>query len=129
MKKTSGKKKLSGWKTKCSLFSKDQSGFILGLVMVFFVVFTIMGLGFMEMSFHERVRSLTNYDKMRAFYAAQAGIHRGIWLAWKVSKAEATYSEPTVSVVYDSVNQVITATGLAGSVSDSIRVSLNGNYF
>jgi len=102
---------------------EDQRGYILGLVMVFFVVFSIMGLTFMEMGKFESIAGSNNYDKLKALYNAEAGIHKGLWLANKVSKAAATFSDATVSVVYDSVNHKMTATGQSGSITDSIRVT------
>lgn len=81
----------------------EQNGNILGLVMVFFVVFSIMGLGFMRLSMFERIAGIKHYHDVQAFYHAEAGISKGLWLANHVSNAAATFSEATVSVVYDSV--------------------------
>jgi len=102
---------------------EDPRGYILGMVMVFFVVFSIMGLTFIKMGTFEGIAGSNNYDKVKAFYNAQAGIHRGLWLANKVSKAAATFSDATVSVVYDSVNHKMTAASQSGSITDSILVT------
>ncbi len=103
---------------------KDERGYVLGLVMVFFVVFTILGLAFIKMQGFERLH-VFNYDqKTSAFYRAEGGIYKGMWLLNTVSKAAATFSDATVTVVYDSVNKEMKATGIAGSTLDSIKVSV-----
>jgi hypothetical protein len=95
--------------------------------MIFFVVFTIMGLGFIKMGSNERVHALNDYRKEKAYYYAHHGIHKGLWLANKVSAAAATFSNDTVSVVFDSVGLVMTANGIVGAVQDSIKVTLQSS--
>jgi len=94
------------------------------MVMVFFVIFSMMGLAFLKMASHENIQALNNYHRVQALYNAEAGIHKGLWLANKVSPAAATFADGTVSVVYDSVNLTLTAIGTSGSMQDSIRVTL-----
>ncbi len=102
----------------------EQRGYILGLVMIFFVVFSIMGLGFIHMGGLERLQTSKYSQKEKAFYHAAGGIHKGLWLANKVSNLAATYSDATVSVVYDSVGFILTATGQAGGAQKKIRATL-----
>ncbi len=102
----------------------DQRGYILGLVMIFFVVFSIMGLGFIKMGGLERLQTYKYSQKEKAFYHAAGGIHKGLWLANKVSAAAATFSDSTVSVVYDSVSFILTATGQAAGVQKTIQVTV-----
>jgi hypothetical protein len=45
----------------------------------------------------------------------------------KVSKSAATFSNDTVSVVFDSVSLVMKATGIVGTVQDSIKVVLQSS--
>ena len=104
----------------------EQRGYILGLVMVFFVVFTIMGLAFIKMGSFESIHAAGHYQKLKAFYYAEEGIYKGLWLANKVSGLAATYSDANVSVTYDSVALVMRATGTAGDAQDSIKVTLEG---
>ncbi len=102
----------------------EQRGYILGLVMIFFVVFSIMGLGFIHMGGLERLQTSKYSQKEKAFYHAAGGIHKGLWLVNKVSNLAATYSDATVSVVYDSVGFILTATGQAGGAQKTIRATL-----
>ncbi len=104
----------------------EQRGYILGLVMVFFLVFTIMGLAFIKMGSFESIHAVGHYQKLKAFYYAEEGIYKGLWLANKVSGLAATYSDANVSVTYDSVTLVMRAVGTAGDVQDSIKVTLEG---
>ena len=103
---------------------KDQRGYILGLVMVFFVVFSIIGLSFIKMGSNERIHAFKDYHKEKAYYYAHSGIHKGLWRVSKISNAAGTFSDATVNVVYDSVSLTMTATGTSGNVQDSIRVTL-----
>lgn len=109
---------------KTSRIVNDESGYVLGLVMIFFVVFTILGLAFIKMQGFERLH-VFNYDqKSQAFYYADGGIHKGVWLLNTVSKAAATFSDATVTVVYDSVTMEFVSTGISGGALDSIKVSV-----
>ncbi len=103
----------------------NEQGYVLGLVMVFFIIFSLMGLAIVKMGSHESVQAVNQYDRVRAFFNAEAGIHEGLWRINKVSNAAGTFADATVTVVYDSVGLVLTATGSAGSIQDSIRVTLN----
>lgn len=105
----------------------QEDGYILGMVMVFFVVFTILGLAFLKMSGFEKLAVSRQYHKTRAFYHADGGIHKGIWLLNNVSKAAATFSDATVSVSYDSVNLIMKAIGSSGGRQDSLKVTLQAS--
>ena len=92
--------------------------------MIFFIVFTLLGLAFIKMGGFERLHVSKYYHRTKAFYYADGGIHKGMWLLNHVSKAAATFSESNVTVVYDSVNLVMTTTGTASNVQDSIKVTI-----
>jgi len=72
----------------------------------------------------ERLQTSKYSQKEKAFYHAAGGIHKGLWLANKVSNLAATYSDATVSVVYDSVGFILTATGQAPNAQKKIRATL-----
>ena len=76
---------------------ENQNGYILGLVMVFFVVFSIMGLSFIKMGSHERIHAFKDYHKEKAYYNAHSGIHKGLWRVNKISNAAGTVSIRTVA--------------------------------
>lgn len=103
---------------------EDQHGFILGLVLIFFLIFTILGLTFIEMSRSERVQVFNYYEKIKAYYYAEGGIQKALWLLNQVSAAQATFTDATVSVIYDANNLKLTATGQSGNAQKSIQVTL-----
>jgi Tfp pilus assembly protein PilX len=107
---------------------KEQNGYILGLVMIFFLVFTLLGLAFLRMAGDERIHVHNYQDHLKAFYNAEHGIYKGLYLLNKVSKAAATFSNDSVIVAYDSTNLTITAEGISGSVHDSIKVYLQATW-
>lgn len=102
----------------------EQHGYILGLVLVFFIIFTIMGLAFINMGSFERVQTFNYYEKLKAFYHAGGGIHKALWLINRVSAEQGTFTDSTVNVVYDSINQIITAIGQADNFQKTIQVTL-----
>ena len=103
---------------------KEQNGYILGLVMIFFFVFTLLGLAFLRMAGDERIHVHKYQDHLKAFYNAENGIYKGLYLLNKVSKAAATFSNDSVIVAYDSTNLTMTAQGISGTVHDSVKVYL-----
>ena len=107
---------------------KEQNGYILGLVMIFFVVFTLLGLAFLRMAGDERIHVHNYQDHLKAFYNAENGIYKGLWLLNKVSKAAATFSNDSVDVSFDSTNLTMTAEGISGSVRDSIKIYLQATW-
>ncbi len=94
------------------------------MVMVFFLVFSILGMAFIKVGRFERVHAFNHYQKSQAYYHAAGGIHKGLWRLNKVHVDSATFSESTVSVVYDSSNLTLTAAGRAGTLTDTIKVYL-----
>jgi len=110
---------------------KRENGYILGLVMIFFVVFSIMGLAFIKMAGHERLHSFNYYNRVKAYHHASAGIYKSLWLLNKVSAAAGSFSDATVTVVYDSENLEIVATGKSGNIEKTIKVTLEyfGEYW
>lgn len=100
---------------------EDQCGYILGLVMIFFVVFTMLGLAFIKMGGFERLHVSKYHHRTRAFYLADGGIHKGMWLLNNVSKVAATFSNDSVNVTYDSLNLIMKSVGISGGVQDSIK--------
>lgn len=106
------------------IFCPNEQGYILGMVLIFFLIFSIMGLGFIKMASLEAVQVANYHDRVRALYNAEGGIHKAMFLLNQSSAAAATFSDSTVMVSYDSVNHIMKATGLAGHIQDSIKVTV-----
>ncbi len=107
---------------------KEQNGYILGMVMIFFFVFTLLGLAFLRMAGDERIHVHNYQDHLKAFYNAENGIYKGLWLLNKVSKAAVEFSNDSVIVAFDSTNLTMTSEGISGSVRDSIKVYLQATW-
>lgn len=103
---------------------KKQAGYVLGMVMIFFIIFTILGLSFIKMAGYEQIHAANYLLKTKAFYQAEAGIHTGMWRLNHVSKAAATFTDSTISVAFDSTTNKMVAVGTAGTVQDSIQVTI-----
>ncbi|MFQ5707760.1 MAG: hypothetical protein ACE5HO_09945 [bacterium] len=104
---------------------ESQAGYILGLVLVFFVIFTILGLSFIRLGGYEQLQAVQALNKANAFYNAESGIQKGLWLLNRVSTGQASYSDATVTVVFDSANQTLTAVGQSGNASSTIQVAVD----
>jgi len=104
--------------------ASDERGYVLGMVMIFFIVFTILGLSFIKMAGFERLHASNYYMKTKAFYRAEAGIYKGLWRLNRISAAAASFADSTVTVVFDSTLEEMIAVGTAGRFLDSIRVSI-----
>lgn len=107
---------------------QEQDGFTLGLVLVFFLIFTIIGYSYIQLSALEGFHVINYYEKVKAFYYAESGINKGLWLLNQVSIEQVTFSDSTVSVVYDTTNKAMVATGMAGNANYSIRISTEQDY-
>jgi len=104
--------------------NKRETGYVLGLVMIFFVIFSIIGLSFVKMGGFEQLHTVNYYMKTKAFYQAEAGLNKGMWLLNHVSKAAATFTDSTFSVIYDSTKNEMLSIGTAGSFQDSIQIAV-----
>ncbi len=102
----------------------DQRGYILGVVLIFFLVFTLLGLAFIRMADLEGISALKHAHKSRAYYYAAAGIHKGLWRLNSIGKAAASFSDSMATVVFDSTSNTLTATSSVGAVSQAIRATL-----
>ena len=122
----SSKIPVANYKKKIPKLLATESGYALGLVLIFFVIFSIIGLTVIKLAGDESVFAARHAHKMKAFYNAEAGIYRGLWLANNVSNSAATYTDATVSVVYDSSAKTLTATGSSGQEERIVRATLTG---
>ncbi|KAA3657641.1 MAG: hypothetical protein DWQ10_12865 [Calditrichaeota bacterium] len=111
---------------KTHLKNNTEDGYVLGLVLVFFLIFSMIGLTLLKMAGDESVFAANYYHKVKAFYLAEQGIQRGVWLVNNVSSDAATYSNENVDVKFDENELTLTATGYSGQVQKTIRATLEG---
>ncbi len=105
----------------------DESGYILGVVLIFFLVFSLLGMAFIRMADSEGGAVVRDVNASRAYYFAAGGIHKGLWRLNAIGAAAASFSDSSVTVAFDSLAQTMTATGSAGQAQKSIRVTLEKN--
>ncbi len=103
----------------------NQQGTILGLVLIFFAIFTMLGLTMISIGGFELLNTSKHANKIKAFYNAEAGIHKALWRLNKVSAAAATYSDASVKVNYNAGLKQITAVGSAKGALKTIIVTLD----
>ncbi|MCA9735004.1 MAG: hypothetical protein H6696_05065 [Deferribacteres bacterium] len=105
---------------------RKEKGYVLGLVLIFFLIFSIIGLTLIKMAGDEGVFATRYYHSVRAFYNAEKGVQRGLWLVNNVSNSAATYTIENCSVDYDSTTKIMTSTGTSGQMEKIIQVTLAG---
>jgi len=111
---------------------KSEDGFVVGIVMIFFLVFTTIGLSALKTGGFEKLHAARYYHKSKAFYRAEAGLHIAIFRLNHVSPAAAAFSNERMHVYFDSSASRLTAVGFSGSVTDTLfltvqPVSSSGN--
>lgn len=107
------------------LAQHQEDGYTLATVMVFFVIFTLLGLAVINLGDSEAMAGFRYYHKARAAYNAQAGIHKALWRLNNVAKEATPISDATVVVHFDSVSMVLTAVGTSAGMTDSVRILLD----
>lgn len=103
---------------------KSEDGSILGMVMIFFLVLTIIGTAFLSMAAQEGKLSMRNVQRTQALASAESGINIGLWRLNHGPDSQGTFSNGSMSVTYDSVAQILTSTGTSVSVSKTVSVEL-----
>lgn len=104
--------------------ARNETGSVLGLVLIYFVIFTILGMAFINIGGFEMMSTSRYYDRVRALYRAESGVHKSVWRLNKVAASSASFSDSTVSVVYKPARKQLTAVGKAGNVRKTVLVTL-----
>jgi Tfp pilus assembly protein PilX len=103
---------------------KSEDGSILGMVMIFFLVLTIIGTAFLSMAAQEGKLSIRSVQRTHALASAESGINIGLWRINQGPDSQGTFSNSSMSVTYDSVAQILTSTGASASASKTVSVEL-----
>ena len=103
---------------------KSEDGSILGMVMIFFLILTIIGTAFLSMAAQEGKLSIQNVQRTQALASAESGINIGLWRLNHGPDSQGTFSNGSMSVTYDSVAQILTSTGTSATVSKTVSVEL-----
>ena len=103
---------------------KSEDGSILGMVLIFFLILTIIGTAFLSMAAQEGKLSTRSVQRTKALASAESGINIGLWRLNQGPDSQGTFSNGSMSVTYDSVAQILTSTGTSATVSKTVSVDL-----
>lgn len=103
---------------------KSEDGSILGMVLVFFLILTIVGTAFLTLASQESMLSAKQYHRTRAFYRAESGLNIALWRINRGADGFGTFSTDTVTVEFDTVTNILRATGTSGTAERTLQVSL-----
>ena len=103
---------------------KSENGSVLGMVLIFFLVMTIIGIALLTMASQEAVLFEKQLDKAKAFRMAESGIDIALWRINSGSNYLGTFSNDSISVTYDSTSMVLNSTGTSGSHQQTLSVNL-----
>ena len=103
---------------------KSEDGSILGMVMVFFLILTIVGTAFLTIASQESMLSAKQYHRTRAFYRAESGLNVALWRINQGADGYGTFSTDSVTVEFDTLTHILSAVGNSGSASRTLQVEL-----
>ncbi|MBC8489337.1 MAG: pilus assembly PilX N-terminal domain-containing protein [Bacteroidetes bacterium] len=89
----------------------SEEGSILGLVLIFFLISTIIGISFLGLASNEAKLTEQRVNRIKAFYSAEGGLRKAVWRVNHGSPASVAFSNSTVSVEYDSSTLTISSSG------------------
>ena len=107
---------------------KDESGYILQVVMVFFFIMTILGISILHMASQEGIQTIHYEQRARALYQAQGGIKKAIWRINHAGNWAGSFTNSEHSVTFDSTIQKLTAIGYSNNIERSIEVILEHDH-
>jgi hypothetical protein len=105
-------------------YLKSDDGAILGMIMVFFLVITIIGSSLLSLASHEIMLSRREIQKTQAYYNAESGLNIAIWRINQGIDGGAAFTSDTISAEIDTINLRLTATGNSGNYSATLTWDL-----
>lgn len=102
----------------------NQSGSVLVLIMIFFLVFTIIGIGYLSLAALEGRVSQAQVQRMQAFIRAENALNIGLWRINHGSDQEGTFDYDSLAADYDSSLLVLKGYGTSGNHTCSLAVQL-----
>ncbi|MFH1214019.1 MAG: hypothetical protein V1681_08005 [Candidatus Neomarinimicrobiota bacterium] len=106
----------------------SENGSVLGMVLVLFLVMTILGTAFLTLAAYEGKFSVRQEQSVAAFFRAESGLNLALWRINHGPDLLGSFSNSEVAVVYDSIGQDLTATGIAGPLSCELAVTLEEDH-
>jgi len=106
----------------------DQSGGALVLVMIFFLIFTIVGTAYLSLSALEASSSAAQVQRARAFILAESALSQSLWRLNHVDYASGTFNQDSLVADYDSLSYLLTAEGNAGNTTCHLKIQLQNDH-
>jgi len=89
----------------------NQSGFLLGLVGVFFVLFTISGVTLLHMAYQSKLGTMDSVQKLKNKYDVESMVNLSLWEINTGTSVLETYGIPEINSDYtDSTGQLTVST-------------------
>jgi|GEM_PF-5465660 len=95
-------------------FIRSEEGSILGLVLIWFLIMALLGTAFLTLAAFEGRHSARQEQRAAAFFLAEGGLNLALWRINRGPDLYGTFSADNVSVVYDSIANILSATGSSG---------------
>jgi len=106
----------------------DQSGGALVMVMIFFLIFTIIGTAYLSLSALEVSSSVTHVQRARAFILAESALNKSLWRINHGGVLFGTFDQDSLVAIYDSTSNLLTAEGNAGKTTCQLEILLQNDH-
>ncbi len=105
----------------------QQQGFLLGLVSVFFLLFTIAGVSLLTMAYQSKMETVGSVQKLKNKYDVESMVNLSLWEINTGANIISQYGIPDISTTYvDSTGELIVSTERYG-IPYGINVKLEDN--
>ncbi len=106
---------------------KNQGGFLMGMVSVFFVIFTITGMTLLTLSYQSSRSTSNIIHKLKNKYDVESMVNLAIWEVNTGTNLRVVYGVPEVEATYvDSSNKLVVSTERYG-IPYELTVELEDN--
>jgi len=106
----------------------DQSGGALVMVMIFFLIFTIIGTAYLSLSALEVSSSVTHVQHARAFIFAESALNLSLWRLNHGGYVSGTFNQDSLVALYDSTSNLLAAEGNTGKTTCQLEILLQNDH-
>jgi len=106
----------------------DQSGSALVMVMIFFLIFTVIGTAYLSLSALEASSSVAQVQRARAFILAESALSQSLWCINHGSDLSGSFDQDSIIANYDSTTYIITAEGNTGNTTCQLEIQLQNDH-
>jgi Tfp pilus assembly protein PilX len=106
----------------------DQSGSALVMVMIFFLIFTVVGTAYLSLSALEASSSVAQVQRTRAFILAESALCQSLWRINHGNDLLGTFNQDSLIADYDSLSYLLTAEGNSGNTTCQLKIQLQNDH-